>query len=711
MEMTKNPKQYVFGLDIGTRSIVGTIGYKNSENRFQVVAQVSKEHETRAMLDGQIHDIEAVSKSIYDIKQELESELNIELRDVCIAAAGRVLKTVTVTVEHEFENEIEISKDMIHSLELVGVEESYDRISKQTETEHVQFYCVGHTVIKYYLNDYLMLSLEGHKGRKIAAEILATFLPEEVIGGLTKAVEGAGLTVAHLTLEPIAAMEVAIPENIRLLNMALVDVGAGTSDISITKDGSIIAFGMIPNAGDEITEKIANTYLVDFNGAEKIKQACIAGEGIRYTDIFGFEYEISPEEVIRGVADIVEELASKIAGKIIELNGNKPVSAAFVVGGGGKFPSFIEKLTEQLQLPKQRVALRGKEVMQSIDFLNTKETIDSRMVTPIGICLNYYEKRNNFVFVTINGKIIKLYDNNRLTIMDAAMADGISTLDLFAKRGKSLNFSLNGTPKVLRGQPGEAATILLNKKEANLTSCITARDVIEILPARIGEDATGRIRDLSEAMQTITFLVNEVEVQCPKIIEVNKQPVSREYSIQEGDQIKVLNYYTVDQFLEFSDLPFHSRIYVNGSHAELSDRIYENYVIEYDFDNEDALTLVPKQTEAMGMTVDTPKEVANGTSWHDSTNNASVQNLQEPIEEEPIAQDVMHEIHDICVSVNGSPTTLTGKFSYILVDVLDVIAFDLSLAASKSLVITVNGEQGSFVTSLVDGDCIEMIWK
>ena len=48
MEMTKNPNQCVFGLDIGTRSIVGTVGYKNSENRFQVIAQVSKEHETRA---------------------------------------------------------------------------------------------------------------------------------------------------------------------------------------------------------------------------------------------------------------------------------------------------------------------------------------------------------------------------------------------------------------------------------------------------------------------------------------------------------------------------------------------------------------------------------------------------------------------------------------------------------------------------------------
>ena len=65
--------------------------------------------------------------------------------------------------------------------------------------------------------------------------------------GLYAAVEKAGLYVANLTLEPIAAMNVAIPEKFRLLNIALVDVGAGTSDISITNDGSIIAYGMIPS--------------------------------------------------------------------------------------------------------------------------------------------------------------------------------------------------------------------------------------------------------------------------------------------------------------------------------------------------------------------------------------------------------------------------------------------------------------------------------
>ena len=99
-----------------------------------------------------------------------------------------------------------------------------------------------------------MGNLEGHKAKSIAVDLIATFLPDDVVDGLYKAVEFAGLHVANLTLEPIAAIQVAIPEKFRMLNMALVDVGAGTSDISITKEGTITAYGMIPVAGDSLTD-------------------------------------------------------------------------------------------------------------------------------------------------------------------------------------------------------------------------------------------------------------------------------------------------------------------------------------------------------------------------------------------------------------------------------------------------------------------------
>ena len=263
------PEHLVFGLDIGTRSIVGTVGYKDAE-QFIVVAQCVKEHETRAMLDGQIHDINKVAETIEEVKQELEGQIGRRLTDVCIAAAGRVLKTVTVSAEYEFSAETIVKEEHIHSLDLIGVEKAYDTLRQEMKEEKIHFYCVGYSVIQYYLNGYTIGKLEGHKANRIGTNLIATFLPDEVIDSLYSAVEKAGLYVANLTLEPIAAINVAIPEKFRLLNIAMIDIGAGTSDISITRDGSIIAYGMIPRAGDEITETVVKEYLVDFKTAETI---------------------------------------------------------------------------------------------------------------------------------------------------------------------------------------------------------------------------------------------------------------------------------------------------------------------------------------------------------------------------------------------------------------------------------------------------------
>ena len=138
--------QLVFGLDIGTRSIVGTVGYLGSD-RFHVLAQRFKEHETRAMLDGQIHDIGKVGETIRQVKEQLEEDLNRRLTEVCIAAAGRVLRTVTTHVEQSFEQEHEVTEEDVYSLSTMGVERAYEEFQKTNDTD-MKFYCVGYTPMR-----------------------------------------------------------------------------------------------------------------------------------------------------------------------------------------------------------------------------------------------------------------------------------------------------------------------------------------------------------------------------------------------------------------------------------------------------------------------------------------------------------------------------------------------------------------------------------
>ena len=293
MEMKR--EEYVFGLDIGTRSIVGTLGYRVGTDRFIVVAQVSIEHRTRAVIDGQIHDISTVAKTIAEVKARLEYMTGETLKDVSIAAAGRVLKTKNVYAEYEMPSEGKVTTEHIHSLDSIAVEKAYEEIRSETDHKDKHFYCVGYSPVRYYLNGYPMEMIEKHTASSIGVEMIATFLPDEVVDGLYCAVEEAGLRVVSLTLEPIAAIHLAIPERFRLLNIALVDVGAGTSDISIVKDGSIIAFGMIPLAGDEITEAIARKYLLDFETAEQVKMTVAKKKAVSFKNILGETYKLTAE--------------------------------------------------------------------------------------------------------------------------------------------------------------------------------------------------------------------------------------------------------------------------------------------------------------------------------------------------------------------------------------------------------------------------------
>lgn len=702
----KNPGQLVFGLDIGTRSVIGTVGFKTDET-FHVVAQCSQEHTTRSMLDGQIHDIEKVGLTIKAVKERLEEIIGKELHEVCIAAAGRVLKTVTTRADMEFNEDTTVDPESVYTLEMLGVENAYDELAAQGNNGSTKFYCVGYTVVKYFLNDYPIGALERHKARKISVELIATFLPDEVVDGLYKAVEVAGLEVANLTLEPIAAMTCAIPVMYRMLNIALVDVGAGTSDISITKDGSIIAYGMIPKAGDELTETISRALLVDFNEAEHVKMEMAKKKQITYTDIMGLSQKIEHKDSVALVEEVINDITKDVSDKIKELNGNKPVSAVFVVGGGGKIPGFTEALAREMGIMAERVALRGEEVLKEIDYQFDGAVKDSTHVTPIGICLNFYDQRNNFIFVTFNGKRIKLYDNGHLTVADAAMQDEFPNEGLFPKRGKELDFYVNGKLHMVRGELGEPAKILLNGHDVGLNTAIQAGDKIEITESVAGKDAATTIGSLLEFGSTITAIVNDKKVELPKFAEVNGKLQSEFYEIQENDDIKMLNFYTVSQICEFMDIVLKKdmNIYVNNKIADENAKVFDNFSVIVSMEELNLSDYVEEETSFEQLPEDDgayEKVMADSDESEQDSTEEDAANVEEPEIDNSIEIDVY---------VNGDSVRLKGKSSYIFVDIFNFIDFNTNDSRGRSIVTNLNGRKAGYTESLNSGDMIEIYWE
>lgn len=715
MSVINQTQEMVFGLDIGTRNIVGTVGYQG-EDGFHVIAQCIREHQTRAMLDGQIHDIGRVGQTIKEVKDVLEQSVESPLTQVCIAAAGRVLQTVTTRIAFEYPEEMVVTGEDLHTLDLMGIDKAQQEL-KESGDHKYKFYCVGYSVMRYFLNGELFSSLEGHKAEKIEEDIIVTFLPEDVVDGLYAAVERAGLQVANLTLEPIAAINVAIPENFRMLNIALVDVGAGTSDICITRDGSIIAYGMIPFAGDELTEVIVQEYLVDFATAEQIKLDSSSLETVEYEDIMGISHTVKAQDVWALTENVREKMTTEVAAKIKELNGGKSVSAAFVVGGGGKIHGYTESLAEKLQIVSERVALRGEEVMKNITFEQPDIKKDPLLVTPIGICLNYYEQKNNFIMVHFNGEMMKLYDNGHLTIVDAAMQAGFTTEELFPRRGKEIHFTVNGTPRMARGSEGESAIVRMNGIQVGMNTPLEFNCFIEIEPSTIGEEARYTIEDLEEyATSSVSFQVNGKHVICPKFVEVNGSLESGSYQIREKDVVETRSFYTVGQLAEFMDVEIDPdyEIMVNNRAATFETLIYENFsidwkVIGYGAGKDVTARAEPVFEEKTQTEKETNATVDETVQTTDVIKTEQTESGKTQQESEEVSEKETEPGLDVVI--NGKPMRLTGKKEYIFVDIFNVIDFDVHAGGGRPVVTKINGLVCSYTAPLHDGDIVDVYWE
>src|SRR5690606_5481997 len=115
-------------------------------------------------------------------------------------------------------------QESIKHLELSAVQSAQQTLVNQENTNYEHYYCVGYSILHYKLDNERIGSLIDQNGHEASVEIIATFLPKVVVESLIAVLNRADLEMEALTLEPIAAIQVLIPESMRRLNVALVDI-------------------------------------------------------------------------------------------------------------------------------------------------------------------------------------------------------------------------------------------------------------------------------------------------------------------------------------------------------------------------------------------------------------------------------------------------------------------------------------------------------
>lgn len=646
----------IFALDIGTRTVVGILGDGSPDrDYFEILDVEIMEHTDRNMYDGQIHDVTRVTDVVRRVKEELEERNGCALNHVAIAAAGRSLITRRALAEMNVEGMDAADKAFVNGLELKAMQKAQQEI-QGSRKDHSSYYCVGYSVINYYLDNMMIKSLEGHRGTSMGVEVISTFLPRTVVDSLYTVMERAGLEIINLTLEPIAAIRVAIPENLRLLNLAMVDIGAGTSDIAITQAGTITAYSMVAVAGDEITEEIAQRLLTDFNTAERIKLEASKGEGkISYKNALGDESEVDRTQLIDIIRPVVDKLASEIADSIKENNQRAP-SAVFCVGGGSLTPGLKESLSRHLGLPVTRVGLKHLEENSTLK-LSTADLSGPEMITPVGIALaGYRASDDHFIGVSVNGNNLRMLNTRQMTVSDALLAIGFNPRKLIPSRGEPIKFFVNGEAKEVKGEPGQPARILVNGEEGSLDRPLKNGDIVSVDDAVEGEKARITIKDIVH-LESCQVIVAGKRITLPARWNINGVAAPPDRYVLDGDKLEIARIRTLGELIDSCELPRQGCSYkVNGRSADC----------EYVLSNGDNIEYL----------------------------------MDRPVPEEA----------GITVRVNGEEVKLPKRPEpYIFVDIFNHIDIDLSRKKGK-VELTMNGIKARYTDIISDGDEISISW-
>ena len=164
------------------------------------------------------------------------------------------------------------------------------------------------------------------------------------------------------------------------------------------------------------------------------------------------------------------------------------------------------------------------------------------------------------------------------------MQAGFPNEALFPRRGKAVEFTVNGKPRIVRGEPGESAIVKVDGRVVSINTPLVPNSEITIEASTIGKEAVSTIEQLDEyTSSTITFQVNGINITCPKFVQVNGSLEPSNYVIQEGDEIETRNFYTIGQLAEFMDVRIDEEagIILNGKPADMGSLCYENFEIEW----------------------------------------------------------------------------------------------------------------------------------
>lgn len=362
--MSTSTGKMIVGLDIGTSKVVAIVGEMQNDGTLSVVGIGS--HKSSGLKKGVVVNIESTVQSIQRAIEEAELMAGCKIHSVYVGIAGNHIRSLN---SHGI---VAIKDREVYSHDLERVIDAAKAVAVPADQR----------ILHVLPQEYVIDDQEGVKeplgmsGVRLEAKVHLVTCAANAAQNIEKCIRRCGLEVEDIILEQLASSYAVLTEDEKELGVCLVDIGGGTSDIAVFTEGAIRHTGVIPIAGDQVTNDIAMALRTPSQHAEEIK--------IRYASalakLTGAEETIKvpsvgdrpPRDLSRqALAEVVEprydELFTLIQGDLRRSGFEDLVAAGIVLTGGtAKMEGAIDLAEEIFHVPVRLGSPQGVQGLKDI---------------------------------------------------------------------------------------------------------------------------------------------------------------------------------------------------------------------------------------------------------------------------------------------------------------------------------------------------------
>ena len=345
MSKNRESKKLVVGLDIGTSKIVAIVAELKPEGGFEIIGMGS--HPSRGLKKGVVVNIETTVNAIQRALEEAELMADCKISEVYTGIAGNHIKSFN-------------SQGMVAIKDKEVAQMDIDRVIETAKAVQIP----NDQQILHVLNQEFIIDGQedvreplGMSGVRLEVKVHIVTGAVSAAQNIIKCVRRCGLDVRDLILQPLASTMAVVSEDEKELGVCLVDIGGGTTDIAIFTQGAIRHTGVIPIAGDQITNDIAMALRTPTKDAEDIKQryGCALrqlADPQQMVEVPGIgergARQLSRQMLAEVIEPRIEELYSLVQAELRRSGYEDLLSSGIVITGGSSSMQGMVELGEEI---------------------------------------------------------------------------------------------------------------------------------------------------------------------------------------------------------------------------------------------------------------------------------------------------------------------------------------------------------------------------